>query len=347
MATVVVATRERPMLLERCVHSLLRMQYPDFEIIVVDNTPETDRTYRVVAGFATASHPVRYVREDRRGLAAAHNAALAAAVGEIIAITDDDVVVDRHWLAELVAPFVVDAGVAAATGLILPAELETQAQLLLEAHGRYIKGYEPRLFDLDRHCPPDPLFPFTAGTMGAGANMAFAADFLRRIGGFDAALGTGTVARGGDDLAALFRVVMSGRTLAYRPGAIVWHHHRRDGGSVEKQTYDYAVGLGAYLTSAVVHHPKAVAGLLRRLPAGLSLQRTRDVNRRSEHWPHRLERLAHRGLLAGPFAYAASRARVARTRSAPGTWTPAPRRDRAARIRSSKLVRPGARSGLT
>jgi GT2 family glycosyltransferase len=318
--TVVVATRERPELLVRCLHSLLRMEYPDFEVIVVDNAPETDRTYKAVTGFETPTNRVHYVRADRRGLGAAHNQALEEARGDIIAFTDDDVVVDRHWLAELVSPFVADKKVAGATGLILPAELETEAQVLLEAHGRYIKGYEPRLFDLNGNRPADPLFPFTAGTLGAGANMAFEADFLRRIGGFDAALGTGTIARGGDDLAALFQLVMSGRTLAYRPGAIVWHHHRRDVASVRRQTHDYAVGFGAYLTSAVVHNPKAVAGLLRRLPAGLSLLRTRDVNRRAEHWPSSLERLAHRGLLVGPLAYAASRARGARC----PTWAQLP-----------------------
>ncbi len=145
--------------------------------------------------------------------------------------------------------------------------------------------------------------------------MAFAADYLHAVGGFDAALGTGTLARGGDDLAALFGVVASGRSLAYRPGAIVWHHHRRDAASLPRQTYDYAVGLGAYLTSAVVHHPKEIGGLLRRLPGGVSLLRRREAHRAAEHWSPSLERIAHRGLLIGPFAYARSRLQGARLRS--------------------------------
>jgi GT2 family glycosyltransferase len=311
-ATVVVATRERPEPLVRCLHSLLRLRYPDFEIVVVDNDPETDRTHQAVLRVPARIGRLRYVRAERRGLAAAHNRGLEVARGEVIAFTDDDVIVDRHWLAELVAPFVVEQGVAGAAGLIVPAELETQAQVLLETHGRYDKGYEPRLFDLDGHHPGDVLFPFNAGSLGSGANMAFDAEFLRRVGGFDPALGAGTLARGGDDLAALFRVVASGRTLAYRPGAIIWHHHHRDLTSVRRQAYGYAIGLGAYLTSIVADDPVAVARLLRRVPAGLSLLRARQHGRVGGHWPADIKRLEHRGMLVGPLAYLASRAR--------GTW---------------------------
>ena len=308
-ATVVVATRERPESLVRCLHSLLRLQYPDFEIVVVDNDPETDRTREAVLRVPARAGRLRYVRAERRGLAAAHNRGLEVARGEVVAFTDDDVVVDRHWLAELVAPFVVEQGVAGAAGLIVPAELETRAQVLLETHGRYDKGYEPRLFDLDLHHPGNMLFPFNAGSLGSGANMAFDAAFLRRIGGFDPALGAGTPARGGDDLAALFQVVSSGRAVAYRPGAIVWHHHRRDLASVRNQAYGYAIGLGAYLTSIVADDPAAVAHLLRRVPAGLSLLRARQHGRVSAHWPADIKRLERRGMLMGPFAYLASRAR--------------------------------------
>jgi GT2 family glycosyltransferase len=305
--TVVVATRERPVALARCVRSLTELDYPNFDVVVVDNAPGTTQTRRTVEAFQDEPLAIRYVREDRRGLANAHNAALEHVSGEIIAITDDDVVVDRDWLTELVVPFVAGEQVAAATGLILPAELETEAQAVLEAHGRYVKGYEPRRFDLGAHRPADPRFPFTAGTMGAGANMAFRAEFLRRLGGFDPCLGAGTIAKGGDDLAAFFEVVTSGATLAYRPSAVVWHHHRRDDASIAQQVHDYGVGLGAYLASALFHHPGWGVALLRRAPAGVALLRQREADRAGRRWPPELERLARRGLLYGPIAYSRSR----------------------------------------
>ena len=70
-----------------------------------------------------ASRGVRYVREDIAGLGRAHNAGLASARGEIIAITDDDVIVDGQWIAALLEAF-VETGAACVTGLILPVELQ-------------------------------------------------------------------------------------------------------------------------------------------------------------------------------------------------------------------------------
>jgi glycosyltransferase involved in cell wall biosynthesis len=312
--TVIIATRNRPERLDACLDTVMALDYPAFDVVVVDNDPSTSDTAELVAARGAASGKITYLRENRRGLGAAHNRGLSAATGSIVAFTDDDVAVDRHWLSELVAPFVADTRVAGATGLILAAELETPAQVMLEVHGRFGKGFEARLYDLGPNRPDDVLFPFAAGKLGSGANMAFDTAWLRGIGGFDAATGVGTPARGGDDLLALFQVVESGRTLAYRPGALVRHYHHRDPAAVRRQAYDYGVGLGAYLTSAVMHEHRTLLPMVRRAPAGLAHFRGRgDGSRvRPDSWPRPLTRLEYRGLLYGPLAYALSRARLRR-----------------------------------
>jgi hypothetical protein len=71
----------------------------------------------------------------------AHNRGLTKARGEIVAFTDDDVVVDSLWLIELARAFEFADDVACVTGLILPMELETPAQFWLENSIRYNKGY--------------------------------------------------------------------------------------------------------------------------------------------------------------------------------------------------------------
>ena len=254
LVSVVVATRDRTTSLARCLDSVLASDYPAFEIVVVDNDPTSDATAALLASrYADGS--VRYVREDRRGLAAAHNRGLEAAAGSVLAFTDDDVVVDRHWLAAIVEGFELTDKVAAVTGLIQPGELRTRAQVILEQHGSFAKGFAPRIFDLDAHRPTDRRFPLATGQCGSGANMAFRADCLRRLGGFDPALGTGTTARGGDDLAAFFNVLVSGQRLVYQPAAVVRHWHRDHDSALATQAYGYGVGLGAYLTDAVVRHP--------------------------------------------------------------------------------------------
>ncbi|MEU0372656.1 glycosyltransferase family 2 protein [Streptomyces sp. NPDC006283] len=323
--SVVVATRDGADRLARVLDSLLAQDHPDFEVVVVDNAPVTTATRDLVehkySGLETVR--VRYVVEPVPGLAVAHNRGIAVADGMVLAFTDDDVVADPRWLSVLTAPFADDPRLGCATGLILPARLDTPAQILLESHGGFAKGFAPRTYDL-RFPPADqPLFPFTAGSFGSGANMAFRASALRRLGGFDPATGTGTPARGGDDLYAFAAVLAAGHRLRYTPEALVWHHHRETWQDLADQAYGYGAGLTAYLTALTVRRPGLLPALLRRLPAGLAHARAITARRESgtgrvpgthggqEHpWPRHLSRLERRGMLAGPLGYARARLRL-------------------------------------
>ncbi|MFJ2930071.1 glycosyltransferase [Streptomyces massasporeus] len=319
--TVVVATRERAGQLARALDSLLAQDHPRFEIVVVDNAPVTDETRELVE--RKYAERVRYVCEPVPGLAAAHNAGLDAVRGEVAAFTDDDVVADPRWLTELTAPFAADAGLGCSTGLILPARLTTPAQVLLESHGGFAKGFTPRTYD-PAHPPGDePLFPFTAGRFGSGANMAFRTAVLRSVGGFDPATGAGTAARGGDDLYGFVRVLAQGHRLHYTPYALVWHHHRETWRDLETQAYGYGAGLTAYLTAVLVNRPALLPAFLARLPRGLAHARTLtavratdpadgtgapgDHDERTHPWPRRLSRLQRRGMVYGPVGYLRAR----------------------------------------
>ncbi|MFD3437722.1 glycosyltransferase [Streptomyces sp. NPDC058685] len=326
--SVVIATRERADQLARALDSLLVQDHPDFEIVVVDNAPVTGATQDLVEHKYAGR--VRYARETVPGLAIAHNRGVAVAEGEVIAFTDDDVVADRRWLSALTAPFAADPGLGCTTGLILPAKLGTPAQILLESHGGFAKGFVPRTYDPADPPADEPLFPFTAGSFGSGANMAFRASALRAIGGFDPATGTGTPARGGDDLYAFVSVLAAGHRLRYTPEALVWHHHRETWRDLTNQAYGYGAGLTAYLTALLVRRPALLPALLRKLPRGLAHARTITAHRDSEGavvpgahgaqdhpWPRHLSRLERRGMLAGPLGYARARRRV---RGVPLPW---------------------------
>ncbi|MFG2329314.1 glycosyltransferase [Streptomyces sp. NPDC048604] len=320
-ATVVVATRERPAQLARALDSLLDQDHPDYRVVVVDNAPRTRDTEQLVT--RTYRDRVGYVREDRPGLAVAHNAGLAAADGAVVAFTDDDVIADPNWLAALTAPFAADPRLGCSTGLILPARLRTPAQILLESHGGFAKGFAPRTYDPDRPPADEPLFPFTAGSFGSGANMAFRTAALKAAGGFDPATGTGTPAKGGDDLYAFVAVLTAGYRLRYTPEALVWHHHRETWQDLRNQAYGYGAGLTAYLTAVLVRRPALLPALLARLPRGLAHARAMTAQRGptgqgvpGEHgvhahpWPSSLSRLERRGMLYGPLGYARARLRL-------------------------------------
>ena len=302
-ATVAIATRDRPTSLARCLDSIAALDHPDFEVVVVDNAPSDDRARAVVERFGA-----RYVWEGRPGLARAHNAALPHLTGEVVAFTDDDVEVDPLWLRRLTDGF-ADPRVACVTGMIFPAEVETPAQAWIEAHAGFGKGVERQVFDLDEHRPDDRLFPFTAGRLGSGANMAFRTEVLRDLGGFDETLGVGTPARGGDDLAAFYDVIRAGHRLVYEPAALVLHHHHLDSAAVRRLAYSYGIGLSAYLTRAIAEDPKALLAMAARLPGGVrhglrTTQPPEDVDipgLAGAGWRQRL------GMVVGPWSYARSR----------------------------------------
>src|SRR6185312_16003710 len=100
-----------------CLESLAALDDPPFEILVIDNAPADDATERLVRG--RFGH-VRYVRELRPGLDWARNRAIEESVGEIIAFTDDDVIVDRGWTLALARVFASAPNAWAVTGLVAP-----------------------------------------------------------------------------------------------------------------------------------------------------------------------------------------------------------------------------------
>ncbi len=311
--SVLVPSRERPERLGRCLDSILACHYPaeSFEIVVVDNRPQTDGTRRLVEQYAAATGRVRYAREDVSGSASARNHGLEVARGEIVAMTDDDVIVDAHWLAEVATAFARTPQAACVSGLLLPLELETQAQVWFEEYGGFSRGFERRCYDLAEHRPPDdPLYPYAAGVFGTGNNFSFRRAALLEIGAFDPALGNGTPALGGVDSEMLLRTILEGQMVVYEPRALVWHAHRPDYDGLRRQVYAYGVGLVAYQLKTLLHDPRHGLEIARRLPAALRFafrsDSAKNAGKRSTY-PRELTQLERRGMRYGPRAYARSR----------------------------------------
>lgn len=238
--SVVVCTRDRPKELARCLAALSQLDYPDHEIIVVDNASTSVETRTVVQSMAG----IRYVREDRPGLDWARNRGIAEARHAIVAYTDDDTEVDRHWLQGYAAAF-ARPDVDFATGLVLPMKLDTDARLYFEGiYGGMGKGFDPFQRKPGESTSYELLW---ASNMGVGANMAFRRDLFDRVGNFDPALDVGTATRGGGDIEMFHRAVARGGRHAYVPPAFVWHEHRAELSGLARQLADNGSGFGAYL----------------------------------------------------------------------------------------------------
>ena len=317
--TVVVCTRERPGALARCLDSLLAQQYPAVRVLVVDNAPVTGATAEVVRAAARRGD-VEYLLEPRAGLSFARNAAVAAAPGQILAWIDDDEVADVHWLAEVARALADHPDADVVSGVIVPAELETRAQLWFEQFGGHSKGrgFRPDVFSpatAHRQSPLYPLPPF-----GTGANMTFRPGVIERIGGFDTALGAGTPAMGSEDTLAFTQVLVGGGTIVYQPTAVTHHYHRRDLAGLHKQMVGYGAGLTAAYTSLLLRRPGLLWPLIKLAPTAL-----RDLTGSSslrvatlrDDFPRDLLTANRRGMIAGPRAYLRGR-RAARAASRSG-----------------------------
>ncbi|QJE98764.1 glycosyltransferase family 2 protein [Luteolibacter luteus] len=233
--SVAVCTRDRPDDMAKCLASLAALRTPPLEIMVVDNAPATDATERLVK---ERFPQFRYVREDTPGLDHARNRAIVESRGEIVAYTDDDVMVDPGWTEALARVFAEDPAIGLVTGLIEPAELETEAQLLFERYGGFGRGCV-RTYLQSRRGAAMTWNLVGAGQLGAGANMAIRRELFEEIGYFDPALDVGTPTLGGGDHEIFFRCLRSGMICLYEPTAIVRHRHRRSMPELSKLLYSY------------------------------------------------------------------------------------------------------------
>ncbi|BCJ74085.1 hypothetical protein CS0771_36290 [Catellatospora sp. IY07-71] len=318
--SVVMPTCGRTPHLARSLGSLSVLDYPNYEIVIVDNAPHVAGTARLVREHAARDARVRYAAEPRAGVTHARNRGLAEARGEIVAYVDDDVTVDPGWLRALAGGF-ADARVAAVTGDVLASELETPAQVWIEQYGGFGKGCRRRRFDRAGFetaepagvtrvaAAPGSLYPYLPGSYGSGANMAFRTEVLRGLGGFDPRLGSRGPVRTGEDIDVLLRTVLSGHTLAYEPAALVWHAHRRELRDLRRSLFHYGVGLSAVMVKCLARDTAGRRDLLRRLPRGIAyalLPRSGKNGHKRGGYPASLTLLELAGMALGPVYYAAS-----------------------------------------
>ena len=331
ISVVIPSLLRRPKTLQACLDSLEKLQYPDYEVIVVDNRPAGSPSVDDLPG-------ARVVRQPQTGNSAARNRGLAAATGEIVAFTDDDIEVDPNWLLAIALRFRAHPEEACVTGLLLPLELESPAQLMLEA---YYGGLGPRTYEPVSHrlrVPPARrklLGPATvdavgddgrvrrsfslyaAGTFGTGPNMAFRTDALRELGGFNEALGAGTPARGGGDLLTMARAVWAGYSIGFEPAALVLHNHYADESALLRQIESYGMGWSALVFALVLEDPRHLGALLGTAPRAtriLTGRYRRKLDRQeSDPVTRDLARAELKAFAAGPVAYLRGR----RSRSMP------------------------------
>ena len=243
--SVAICTKDGAARVARLLDTLLPLRdATPFEVLVVDNAPSDGSTRAAVE----ARPDVRYVAEPLVGLDFARNRAVREASGEVLAFLDDDVTVDESWASALSRAWADNPDAGIVTGLVLPLETQTEAQVLFELGGGFRRGFLPIRFG--QTAPWDGIHPCGAGKFGAGANMSVDLALARDIGGFDEALDTGRPLPGGGDLDIFYRALRQGRMVIYEPQAAVFHEHRRETPALARQYGTWGLGLMAFVTKS-------------------------------------------------------------------------------------------------
>jgi O-antigen biosynthesis protein len=272
--SVVICTRDRSDLVGAAVDSVAQCAYPAFDIHVMDQSTD-DRTRCVVEQLA-ARHagcpPIHYHHLERPGLSRAYNAGMQVSEGEVIACTDDDVIVPPNWLDRIAAAFRADAGAGLLYGQVLVPES------LKEAAGSSVIVPALPIERRERLCRGQRFHVF-----GMGANMAVRRDLLADVAGFDEALGGGGPLRSSQDFDFAYRTFRAGWAIMLEPDVCVDHYGTRTHEQWPDTMRNYGIGDGGFYSKHIRCGDLYALWLLARV---LVRSRAREVVRslRSRRW---------------------------------------------------------------
>jgi cellulose synthase/poly-beta-1,6-N-acetylglucosamine synthase-like glycosyltransferase len=267
--SVVIATRDRPALLERCLAALDEQVPAPAAVVVVDNS-QGDRATREVAEARGA----RYLVEPRRGVSQARNVGARVTRSDVVAYLDDDAVPESGWLSALLVEF-RDPRVAAVTGRIVGiADFDGRPRALRDQGRERVIFGGPEKLTFDRSTA-DWFERASFGGVGQGANLAIRRSVFASWPGFDERLGAGRPIVGAEEHHAFFSLIDRGYQVVYTPCASVLHPYpatvagRRDLQRIQLATTSAHLALllaehSRYRRHAMMYALQALAG--RRRP---------------------------------------------------------------------------------
>src|SRR5579884_822004 len=235
--SIVIPTYNRAELLERCLHSLLQVDYPYLEIVVVDDG-STDETAlileRMAQEFAAKGIVLRVEKHaSRQGVGASRNTGARAASQEILAFIDSDCVASEHWLKELVPAF-ERKSLGAVGGMIRAYDHQHLLDRYEDVRSSLFMGNRAQQVKLE-----GPL------TYLPTANLLIRREVWEKLGGF-------APMNFGEDVDFCRRLLLSGYEILYLPQGTAFHDYRTDLPGFLKTRVSYASAEAAL----VQRHPE-------------------------------------------------------------------------------------------
>jgi len=222
---VFVCTHNRPKELLGVIKSLKEAR-GNFNIFVIDSSDNPLKKQQTIG--------CKYLyKKGMKPLSEKRNLAIKISKAKYIAFTDDDCIVDKNWVVELLGGFQESGKIACCTGLTLPYKNYINSE--------YEKRYSFSKIGKEKKLIKKKLF-VNLWRLGHGNNMILRRDIFSKIGLYDVNLGVGTQGLAGEDTDMFYRILKAGYYLFYDPGAIVYHKHLIKDSEIEKTAYRNGFG---------------------------------------------------------------------------------------------------------
>lgn len=249
--SIIIPTKNRSEHLENCLRSIISVDKNYDEIIVVDGSTdinEQKKTEKIVNDFGG-----KYYIEPKNGVSVARNTGIKKSSGDILVFGDDDFIVDKDWIKNLVENY-LNREVMCCTGRMLTYRNDEISEVI-EKTMSFDRGDKRRFFTKKDISIIRLLRTITLignkrlynktpvpWAIGYGFN-SFKREIFNKIGYFDENLGVGTSSLGGEELDIFYRILKGGYSIAYEPKAIIFHNHR--------QTFDGALKAAYYAGASI------------------------------------------------------------------------------------------------
>ncbi len=172
--SVVIPAYNEEKWIGKTLEAVAKQDYPDFEIIVVDNA-SVDKTSEVVESYAKNDSRIKLVHQPKKGLLNAREAGRLAATGEIIAQLDADCLPKPNWITTAVGYFTPE--IVVVTGPYHFYDAHGIVGFLINSGQSFL--YEPAGYIAQK---------LNRGTLMVGGNSFIRASALEKIGGYDTSI---------------------------------------------------------------------------------------------------------------------------------------------------------------
>lgn len=205
--SVIIPTYNRPMKVISCLRSLLQNPVSGLEIIVVDQSNNN----KIKNAISKLNSPlIREHKRKEKGESVSRNFGIKQAKGEIIALTDDDCIVDKYWLRHIVNIFEKNKDILGIFGSVLPYQQEKHRRKICPS---------TQMIEKDMFLNKPPL----SYVIGQTNNCAFRRAVFKNLGGFTEQLGVASLGGSAEDVDFMLRLLSAGYQVMLTPKIKVYH----------------------------------------------------------------------------------------------------------------------------